>query len=228
MRKVVEPVTRLAPDRMPFSLIPAESLLGGGSDHTPFIDAGVPGFFWNQDGKSNYRCMHHTQYDTLDAAIPEYQRHSAMVVAITAYGLANLDRMLDRTNSAPIPRRQLGVDFDGLTVRKVEDAGKAKKAGWKVGDLLVEVEGKKVEGRRDLYRAVLDGGPTKKFVLKRKGKTIESAIDFSDDPAERERARRQKEREQRFGPDVMKGATERDNSRALGDNTKSCKPGATG
>jgi len=68
----------------------------GGSDHTPYIRAGVPGFFWMQRGRARYRTTHHTQYDTFDTVVPEYQKHSATVIAIGALGTANLDHLLPR------------------------------------------------------------------------------------------------------------------------------------
>lgn len=71
---------------------------GGGSDHASYVAAGVPGFFWNQTGRAPYGFIHHTQNDTMEHVVSEYQRHSAMVVAIAAYNIANLDAMLDRTN----------------------------------------------------------------------------------------------------------------------------------
>jgi len=42
---------------------------GGGSDHATFNGAGIPGFFWREDGSGgregkNYTYVHHTQFDT--------------------------------------------------------------------------------------------------------------------------------------------------------------------
>ena len=63
--------------------------MGGGSDHASFLGANVPGFFWGQrGGRAVYQHTHHTQFDTFDAAIPEYQVHSSLVVALGAYGIA--------------------------------------------------------------------------------------------------------------------------------------------
>ena len=68
----------------------------GGSDHTSFIRGGAPGFFWKQSGRAVYRNTHHTQFDTFDSVVPEYQRQTAVVVAVGAAGLANLDHLLAR------------------------------------------------------------------------------------------------------------------------------------
>ncbi len=84
-------------DRTPFEIETVKAIYPrGGSDHTPFISVGVPGFFWSQKGRAVYRTTHHTQFDTYDTIVPEYQKHSAMVIALGAYGTANLDELLPR------------------------------------------------------------------------------------------------------------------------------------
>jgi hypothetical protein len=227
MQEVFAPVMKLDPKR-PFELEPVEAMRGGGSDHGPFVRAGVPGFFWRQSGESNYRCIHHTQLDTFDEVIPEYQRHSAMVVAIAAYNLANLDDLLDRENSKPFGRRDAGVDLDDLTVKKLEKNGKAKKAGWRVGDVVVEVDGKEIKSRWGLYRGVMRGEPRKEVKLKRGKRTVDTVIDFSDDPAEKEKAERRAQREKRFGKDVFPERKDRESRRmAWGDPDTVCAPGKT-
>jgi hypothetical protein len=194
MQQVVAPLTKLAPADRPFALTETTSLRPGGSDHSSFIDKGVPGFFWGQEGRSDYDFVHHTQHDNLDNVIDEYQRHSAMVVAIAAYQLANLDELLDRRNSAPVPRRRMGVSFSGTKVDSVASDGVAKKAGLKPGDVVVEVEGKAVEGRWGAAKAVQDGGPVKKVTVERGGKRLELTLDWSDDPGEAERQARRSAR----------------------------------
>ena len=94
--KVFEPVKDLDP-AYPFEVRKVAGLMGGGSDHASFLGANVPGFFWGQrGGRAVYQHTHHTQFDTFDAAIPEYQVHSSLVVALGAYGIANLDHLLSR------------------------------------------------------------------------------------------------------------------------------------
>lgn len=195
MEKAFAPVVKLDPDGHPFALEDADSLRPGGSDHTPFIRQGVPGFFWNQDGRSDYDYVHHTQHDTLANVIDEYQRHSAMVVALGAYGLANLDDKLDRTNSAPVPRRRLGASMDGPKIRGLQD-GVGKKGGLKPGDVIVTVDGEAVEGRWGAVRALQKGGPKKKVTVERGGKKVDITLDWSDDPGEAERAARRAAREE--------------------------------
>lgn len=189
--QVFAPVMKLAPEAMPFAIRDAKSLEPGGSDHSPYIRKGVPGFFWDQAGESDYRHVHHTQHDTLDAVVPEYQRHSAMVVAIAALNLANLPDKLDRTNSAPVPWRRMSVDFGrNLIVEEVEKGGVADKAGWKAGDKIVSLDGEPVDKMWPMLKKLQEGGPKKKVVVERKGKRVTTTLDWSEDPGEAERQAR--------------------------------------
>ena len=103
LREVTRALARLNATEMPFRLGRPRGLRGVGrsSDHASFLDAGIPAFFWKQSGHIDYERVHHTQYDLLEEVHPEYVEHSALVVAITALGLANLDHKLDRTGSEP-------------------------------------------------------------------------------------------------------------------------------
>jgi hypothetical protein len=103
MKKVLAPVMKLtSPDKgmkgPVFILKKVKSLgRGGGSDHASFLRAGVPAFPWGLTGKSNYfGRTWHSQWDTYDAAIPAYQKHTATVIALTALGVANLKTLLPR------------------------------------------------------------------------------------------------------------------------------------
>ncbi len=195
MSEVFAPVMKLD-DKMPFALKVVESLRPGGSDHSSFISAGVPGFFWEQDGEADYEKVHHTQHDVLAEAREDYQKHSAMVVAIAAWNLANLDDLLERKNSAPLARRRLGVDLDGLVVRGFDDANsKGKAAGWKPGDKILAIDGKPVEGMGDLFRGLQQGEPKKTIRVQRGRKQIDTVVDWSDIDATGERERRRAERE---------------------------------
>lgn len=190
------PVMQLAPQDMPFVLREAQTLEPGGSDHTPFIRAGVPGFFWDQDGESDYGYVHHTQNDTIDHVIESYQQHSAMVVALAAYQVANLPDLVDRTNSAPIPRRRMGVSFGGsLTLETVMDDGIAAEAGWKAGDTVVSIDDVQPQGLRELLTAVQTGPARKTVVIERKGKRISTTLDWTGTPGEAEREARRKARD---------------------------------
>ena len=84
-------------ERAPFEIQTVQTMRPrGGSDHVPFIQVGVPGFFWNQRGRATYRTTHHTQFDTYETVVPEYQKHSSIVIALGALGTANLDHLLPR------------------------------------------------------------------------------------------------------------------------------------
>ncbi|RYG15027.1 M20/M25/M40 family metallo-hydrolase, partial [bacterium] len=62
------PVVRAFPD-MPQTFRVSERMpRGGGSDHASFNAVGVPGFFTNETGRSNYTYLHHTQHDNLSQA----------------------------------------------------------------------------------------------------------------------------------------------------------------
>jgi len=68
----------------------------GGSDHASFNAVGVPGFFWDEIGRADYRHGWHTQNDRIDLAIEEYLMQSATNAAIVAYNLANAPDLLPR------------------------------------------------------------------------------------------------------------------------------------
>jgi len=200
MQQAFAPVMQLSAETLPFVLEEADSLMPGGSDHTPFISAGVPGFFWNQKGRSDYGYVHHTQHDTLDNVIDEYQRHSAMVVAIGAYQLANLPEKLDRTNSAPLPRRSMGgMIAPDMTVSELDKDGLAAKSGWKLGDKVISMDGETFESRWGIFRAAQKGDPKKTFVVERKGKQRTLVLDWTGTSGEIERQARKAARSKSRG-----------------------------
>jgi hypothetical protein len=191
---VCAPLVDLSPD-MPFELSEREGLPNfGSSDHASFVRAGVPGFFWRQEGRSTYTYHHHTQHDTFDGAIPEYQEHSAVVAAVTALGIANLDALLDRTNMEPIPPRRMGVQLDGTAVSRVFPGSKAEEAGWEAEDEILAIDGTAIETRSGVVEALQAGGPRKVVVIKRGDETVETVLDYSGDEEEAERVRRREER----------------------------------
>ena len=67
----------------------------GGSDHVPFDQAGVPGFWCVQD-TANYEKMHHSQADTLDHVQWDDLTEGAQVLAVFAYNVAQYPEMLPR------------------------------------------------------------------------------------------------------------------------------------
>ncbi len=159
---------------------------GIGSDHDSFLGAGVPGFFWAQSGRSNYVHVHHTQHDTYDSAIPEYQKHSAVVIALGAWGLANAEGLVPRdglpTGGGGGHGRMLGVnlDEDGVTVTGLMEGYPAEKAGIKVGDKIVKVGDRTVASREDLINAIRKAPKKTKVVVLRGGKEISVAVEFTE------------------------------------------------
>ena len=68
---------------------------GVGADIDPLTRAGVPSFapWFNQQTYFNY---HHTAADTFDKIDPRQMAENASLVAVMAYGLANLEQPLPR------------------------------------------------------------------------------------------------------------------------------------
>lgn len=192
--RVFAPLKDFDPAR-PFEVTEADGLVNSGdSDHAPFIAAGVPGFFWEQS-EEGYDRVHHTQYDTLETVDPAEEKHSACVVAVAALGFANLDHLVDRTDTKPVEPRHMGINLDNLTVASISKGGKASDAGWKEGDVIASVDGVKVESRGDVTRLLQKDGPLKTVRLKRGEEVIDSVLDYSADPAEKERRERSVRRE---------------------------------
>lgn len=71
-----------------------------GSDHAYFAMNGVPTVSFNiSDPKGynfDYSEIWHTERDTYNKSIPEYQEHTATCTAVVLYGIANLDHLLSR------------------------------------------------------------------------------------------------------------------------------------
>jgi carboxypeptidase Q len=67
----------------------------GGSDHVPFDEAGVPGFWCVQDNV-DYALTHHSQADTIDRVRWDDLTEGAQVLALFAYNVAQLPDLLPR------------------------------------------------------------------------------------------------------------------------------------
>lgn len=170
----------------PFAIEKDKGLpVGVGSDHDSFLRVNVPGFFWSQKGRVDYRRGMHTQFDTFDLAVPEYLEHSATAVALGGLGVANLDGLLSRENlrapRAPEGRR-MGVILDELTVEDVVPDSVAARAGLLAGDVFESVDGQVVAGRGELVQAVSAGAPRKKIVVLRDGKPVELDFEWPEAP----------------------------------------------
>lgn len=103
--KICKPLNSINPD-FPFTLKKRTDAprprpaTAGGSDHAYFAINDVPTLrFDESDVKGynfNYGEIWHTERDTYDKSIPEYQEHTAVVTAVVVYGLASLDHILSR------------------------------------------------------------------------------------------------------------------------------------
>jgi carboxypeptidase Q len=87
-RNMLRPVAALGP-------FVVRSGMKGGTDHLPFMHAGVPSFNYDQRSRG-YDYTHHSQIDVFDYAVTDDIRQAATVMAVNALQLANLDRLLPR------------------------------------------------------------------------------------------------------------------------------------
>lgn len=168
-------------DDFPFTVKKRAGLpVGVGSDHDAFLRKGVPGFFWTQTGRADFRHGLHTQFDTFDLAIPEYAAHSSLVVALGALGVADLDGLLSREKLKAQGGRRMGVFLEELAIINVVPNSVAAKAGLQSGDVFAKVEGKVVKARGELVAAIRAGGPQKKVTIMRGGKAIEATLEWPE------------------------------------------------
>ena len=103
--KACEPLEDYNPD-IPFKVVRREGepqprpTRAGGSDHAYFAMNGIPAISFREQDVFGYdfiyRDIWHTEDDLYDKLIPAYLEHSAVVQAVTAYGIANLDHLLSR------------------------------------------------------------------------------------------------------------------------------------
>ncbi len=181
--RVFEKIGSLNP-KFPFKIKKVDRLPHPiGSDHDSFLVAGVPGFFWGQSGRANYFRCHHTQHDHFKEAIPEYQRHSSLVVAIAAWGLANEEEMLPREGlprSNNRPQRMLGVNLenDGMTIQMVMPDSSADKAGLHEGDKILKIGEMEIKTRKDISKAKRKAKFETTVVILRDGKKLTLPLTF--------------------------------------------------
>ena len=111
------------------------------------------------------------------------------MISLSAWGFANEDKLVDRTDMQAPTQRKMGVYLDELSVRRVLDDTAASRAGWQVGDEIVAVHGEELSSRRELSPALQRGGPEVSVRVKRGEELVETVLDYSDDPEEEARAR---------------------------------------
>ncbi len=146
-------------------------------------------------GESNYTYVHHTQHDIYDNAVPRYEEHSAKVIAMSAWRLANMDQMLPRedilnrnreNNRSSRNRKMLGVflsEDDGLLIDRLVKDGLSEKAGLKPGDRFTEIAGQKLSSQGDLRRALREDEDIKQIAILRDGKTLKSTFNWKEKTA---------------------------------------------
>ena len=101
--KITEPLKKIRAD-IPFEVTVREPRkrpkVAGGTDSEVFATYGVPTYgFTTKDVKGynfSYGEIWHTERDLFTKNIPEYLEHTATVTAVTALGVANLDKPLSR------------------------------------------------------------------------------------------------------------------------------------
>ncbi|MDQ7816629.1 MAG: M20/M25/M40 family metallo-hydrolase [Melioribacteraceae bacterium] len=68
----------------------------GGTDSHSFVMEGVPAPWLRTQGPHQYGTTWHSMLDTYDQIIPDAQEHSALVYALLAYQMANMDQLIPR------------------------------------------------------------------------------------------------------------------------------------
>lgn len=104
------PIARIDAE-YPFEVLTAEPTVKptqtGGTDATVFAVEGVPTYgFVLRDFKGydfDYGEIWHTERDTYNKEIPEYQEYTATATALAALGIANLDHLLSRKGMFKAP-----------------------------------------------------------------------------------------------------------------------------
>lgn len=174
-------------ENLRFRLVAKRALPRGvGSDHDAYLSGGVPGFFWEQSGETNYTYIHHTQHDTTDEVREDYQRFTARVVASAAWRLANMEPMVPRDSiETPKERQRLGLFLgEDAKLDGVADDSLAKRAGMKAGDTLLSIDDVKIESLRDIRKAMRKDANRRKVMWKRGEETFSAWFDWEEDSVE--------------------------------------------
>jgi len=77
----------------------------GGTDHTSFNEAGLPGINVIQDPIQYQSYTWHTNLDTYERIVEDDVKKSAIAIASTVYHLAMRDEPLPRFTAEDMPRR---------------------------------------------------------------------------------------------------------------------------
>lgn len=82
---------------------PSFSRAIGGSDHTAFNNAGLPGIGMGQDPIAYFTTTWHTNVDTYERLLPKDLQQAAVTVALAVYRLATQEERLPRFAPADMP-----------------------------------------------------------------------------------------------------------------------------
>ncbi len=184
---VIQHTASLEDPHLHFRLVAKEKLPRGvGSDHDAYLSAGVPGFFWDQFGTTNYIYIHHTQHDFTSEVREDYQRASARVIASAAWRLANMEPMVPRTSlGESAPRQRLGIYLgEKAMVDDVVKGSLAARAGLQEGDRLLRIDDVHVQNRQDIRQAMNKKANRRKVVWQRGEKQLAAWFDWKNDRVE--------------------------------------------
>jgi len=103
MEKICSPINGINPE-FPFEILEREPRpvpeKASGTDAGPFAVKAVPTMGiesgYPRGDNFSYNEIWHTERDLYNKMIPDYQKHSSVVTAVIAYGVANLDHLLSR------------------------------------------------------------------------------------------------------------------------------------
>lgn len=154
----------------------------GGSDHIPFIRAGIPAIFFNTRLHDDY----HTPRDTPDKINAQGGARVLHLVANVMEHAATTPEQLVYVAPPPRqPRPFIGVmlgesDADGVLISETVADGPADKAGVLPGDLIVTFAGEPVTDFGDLRRLIRASKPGDEVAvtLVREGEEVELTIEL--------------------------------------------------
>ncbi|MCI0662546.1 MAG: M28 family peptidase, partial [Acidobacteria bacterium] len=86
-----------------FGAVATRSRRLGGSDHTSFNNAGLPGIGVSQDPIEYFSATWHTNLDTYERIIEGDAKKSAIVIAAAVYYLAMREDLLPRISKEQMP-----------------------------------------------------------------------------------------------------------------------------
>jgi Zn-dependent M28 family amino/carboxypeptidase len=101
--KILRDATAPFEDNGFFGATTTRSRRRGGSDHTSFNEAGLPGIGVQQDPIEYNSHTWHTNLDTYERIIEDDARQSAMVIAAAVYHLAMREELLPRLTREQMP-----------------------------------------------------------------------------------------------------------------------------